>query len=176
MLHYSNYHKVFLLDLNNYSEYHIWAGNRIRSLVEKLTEKEFTQELNYFSQKSIREICLHIIMAQEYCLAVINKMDIHKFTVKMDNLEKLHKEEIITEWQISDKNLAKELQTNLDKEITFPFRDKKYKVVKYDFLLQYPSHTIYHRGQLIIALKKLGKEVVGTDYLFYLMEITNPET
>jgi uncharacterized damage-inducible protein DinB len=53
-----------------------------------------------------------------------------------------------------------------------PFLGKSFKVSKLDFLLQYVTHSTYHRGQITIALKKLGNEVVGTDYLFFLNEIT----
>lgn len=163
------------MDLSNYSNYLLWAGDRIRSLVSKLTEEELERELDYFSHNSIREICFHIIVAQEYCLAVVNNTYPKGFREKIDNIKKLGKNEFLEEWQKSDENLAKEFQTELDSELTFTFGEEKFKVAKYDYLLQYPSHTIFHRGQLIIALKKIGKEVIGTDYLFYLMEITDPE-
>ena len=164
------------MDLNNYSKYLLWAGDRIRSLVSELTKEEFEKELEYFSHNSIREICFHTILAQEYCLAVVNGTYPEGFTNKVANLKKITKTELIDAWQKSDANLANELQKDLESEIIFTFGEEKFKVAKYDYLLQYPSHTIFHRGQLIIALKKIGKEIVGTDYLYYLMEVTNPET
>jgi len=167
---------VLVLDLKNYSGYHLWAGDKVRSLVSNLIEEEFERDLEYFSNKSIRDICFHIVLAQEYCLAVINGTYSDGFTDKIAELKQMSKNELLEEWQQSDVDLAKELRSELDTKIIFSFGEKKYKVAKYDYLLQYPSHTIFHRGQLIIALKKIGKEVVGTDYLFYLMEITDPET
>jgi uncharacterized damage-inducible protein DinB len=167
---------VVVLDLNNYSGYLLWAGDRMRSLVEHLTDEEFDKELGYFSHNSIRDMCFHIVLAQDYSLTVIKGTYPGEFTDYVKELKHMNKKELLKAWRQSDENLAKELCTDLETEVVFSFDEKKYKVAKYDYLLQYPSHTIFHRGQLIIALKILGKEVIGTDYLYYLMEITNPES
>lgn len=167
---------VLILDLNNYSGYLLWAGDKIRSLIEKLTDEEFERQLDYFSHNSIRDICFHIVLAQDYSLTVIKGTNPDEFYDYVKELKQMSKDNLLKAWRESDVNLAEEHRTGLDTKVIFSFDEKKYKVAKYDFLLQYPSHTIFHRGQLIIALKKLGKEVVGTDYLFYLMEITTPDT
>ena len=163
------------MDLTNYSDYLVWAGRKVRSLVKKLSNEEFTMDLEYFSYNSIKEICFHIIVAQEYCLYVLHKGDFDVLDKKFKTIYNSSKEEFLKAWDKSDQALAKEFQTDLETKIIFQFDNgKKYEVPKYDFLLQYPSHTLFHRGQLIIALKKIGKKVVGTDYLFYLMEINAP--
>ena len=83
------------------------------------------------------------------------------------------KKELLVEWKETDKKYAQLLQGNISGEIVVPpFLGKSFRISKFDFLLQYITHSTYHRGQIIIALKKLGKNVVGTDYLFYLNEIT----
>jgi len=40
-------------------------------------------------------------------------------------------------------------------------------------LTQFVVHTAYHRSQIMSALRMMGKEVVGTDYLFYLSHLEN---
>ena len=59
------------MDLSNFANYHIWAGDKIRTIIEKLSLEEFTTELgDYFSHKTIRELCLHLMVACEFCLAI----------------------------------------------------------------------------------------------------------
>ncbi|NHJ84373.1 MAG: hypothetical protein FK734_02865 [Asgard group archaeon] len=160
------------MDLKNFSNYHVWAGNRIRKLLETVSEEEFEKDLGEeFSHPSLRKMIFHTIMAVKYCLAVVNN-DTENFNVEWEKIKKLPMKELLDQWQEFDVQYAEKLpvDTNDTTRVIY-FGENDFDVPKLDFLLQYITHTIYHRGQIIIGLKKLGKQVIGTDYLFYLEEL-----
>ncbi len=161
------------MDLSNYANYHVWAGDKVRALIEQLSEEEFFKNLgDYFSHNSIHELCLHSLAACEFCLALVDETDPDIFSARYGDLKKLSKKELLEEWKQTDYNYSQLLQGEVEGKILVPpFLGKSFKISKLDFLLQYITHSTYHRGQIIIALKKLGKQVVGTDYLFFLNEI-----
>ncbi|MBK5113598.1 MAG: hypothetical protein KGD59_10700 [Candidatus Heimdallarchaeota archaeon] len=162
------------MSLSNFAIYHVWAGDKIRTIIEKLSKEEFTKNLGeYFSHNSIHELCLHSLGACEFCLALVDKIDPDIFSARYKDLMQLSQKELLEEWKKTDYKYSQLLQGNVKGKILVPpFLGNSFKVSKLDFLLQYVTHSTYHRGQIIIALKKLGKEVVGTDYLFFLNEIT----
>ena len=47
------------------------------------------------------------------------------------------------------------------------------KVGHDDYFTQYLIHTAYHRAQVMSAMRALGREGVGTDYLFYLSHLAS---
>ena len=165
------------MDLSNFANYHVWAGNKIRAIIEKLSEDDFTKELgDYFSHKTIHELCLHSMGACEFCLALVDGIEPDIFNARYENLMQLSQQEIIEEWKQTDYKYSQLLQGDVSGEISVPpFLGHSFIISKLDFLLQYITHSTYHRGQIIIALKKLGKEIIGTDYLFYLNEITSED-
>ncbi|MCK5185315.1 MAG: hypothetical protein KAQ95_13475 [Candidatus Heimdallarchaeota archaeon] len=168
---------MIFVDITNYANYHLWAGDKIRVMIEKISKEEFTKELgDYFSHKTIRDLCLHSMGACEFCLALVDDVDPEIFNARYKELQQLPQQEILEAWKQTDQKYSQLLQSNVSGEVMVPpFLGKSFKISKFDFLLQYITHSTYHRGQIIIALKKLDKEVVGTDYLFYMNEITSKE-
>ena len=166
---------MIIMNLDHFSSYHVWAGDKIRDLLKNLTDEEFTQELgSEFSFNTIRKLVFHSLDAVSFCLALVNEIDPDVFTEEIDETRKLSNQVLLQKWQETDKEYAKKLKTDREGTVTIPpFLGQEFTVDKLDFLLQYITHSIYHRGQIIIALKKLGKEVVGTDYLFYLNDALN---
>lgn len=162
------------MNLTNFSNYHIWAGDKIRDVLKNLSEEDFSKELgNEFSFNSIRKLVLHSMGAIKFCLALDSKKDQDEFNTEYKTIQNLSKEELLNEWQKTDKDYAILLKGKIsNEEITIPpFLGKEFTISKLDFYLQYIIHSTYHRGQIIVALKKLEKEPVGTDYLFYFNEL-----
>ena len=162
------------MDLTNYANYHEWAGDKLRAILETLSEKEFSQELgDFFSYKTIRELCQHILLAVEYGTALTSNIDPEVFNKEVEVIIKMSNKELLDRWKETDHKYAKMLKGDLSGKVEVPpFLGHEFTLEKLDFLLQYITHTTFHRGQLIIALKKLGKEIIGTDYLHYLHEIS----
>ncbi|NHJ05128.1 MAG: DUF1572 domain-containing protein [Candidatus Heimdallarchaeota archaeon] len=162
------------MNLINLSNYHVWAGDKIREILKNLSEEDFTKELgNEFSFNSIRKLVFHSMGAIKFCLALDSEKDSDKFNSEYKKLQNLSKEELLNEWQKTDKDYATLLKKQItSEEITIPpFLGNEFTISKIDFYLQYIIHSTYHRGQIIVALKKMGKETVGTDYLFFFNEL-----
>jgi len=162
------------MNLTNFSNYHVWAGDKIRNVLKSLSEEDFTKELgDEFSFNSIRKLVLHSMGAIKFCLALDSEKDPDEFNTEYRTLQNFSKEELLNEWQKTDKEYTLLLKGKVsNEEITVPpFLGEEFTINKLDFYLQYIIHSTYHRGQIIIALKKLGKETVGTDYLFYFNEL-----
>ena len=165
------------MNLTNFAKYHVWAGDKFRTNIKSLSDKEFYEELEeYFSYKSVYDLVKHMISAQEFCLAMINNSSPEEFNKLWEKIASFKKDELITFWEESDLRLSKLFQENLDEKISIPWRNTyTLELDKQDFILQYPLHSTYHRGQLTLALKKLNRKIVGTDYLHYFLAKENIE-
>jgi uncharacterized damage-inducible protein DinB len=161
------------LDFTNYANYHVWAGDKMREILADLPDREFIYELdNFFSYKTIRVLIEHIVLAIEFSITLVKQKKPEEFNKEVEELVKLPNDKLLEQWKKTDQKYANLLKGDLSGEITVPdFLGKEFTISKSDFLLQYITHTTFHRGQLVLALKKMGKEFVGTDYLHYLYEI-----
>jgi len=155
------------MNLEKIAQYQIWANDEIREIIVSLTEEEFEKE-------SIQDLCVHTIMAIEYNL----ETKVHKKSVDVEEMyEKLYrlsKGKILKKWKKTDERLLEHIKNINEEKIEFPNFIKgegDVYMTQEDFYFQYLSHTTYHRGQLMTALKKLGKEGKTTDYLIYLFEV-----
>ena len=89
-----------------------------------------------------------------------------------EELYSLSKEKLLQRWKEADECLLENMKKR-EKPIEFLnfLTEELFTIDRNDFFLQYITHTVYHRGQLMSALKNLGKEGITTDYLFYLFEL-----
>jgi len=72
--------------------------------------------------------------------------------------------------------LADFSSSHLDLKAAFPnfLNERGQIVVDHDeYLTQYLIHTVHHRAQVMSALRLMGKEALGTDYLFYLSSLAD---
>ncbi len=156
-----------IMNLVKFAQYQIWANNLVREIIENLTKEEFKQE-------SIQNLCCHIILAIEWNTEnIINKRSID-WEEMYEELLELPKEKLLVKWKEIDERLLEQVKNIGEEEIEFPNFMKGEGIIEMtqeDFYCHYLTHTVYHRGQLMTALKKLGKKGVSTDYLFYLFAL-----
>ncbi|MBN1330316.1 MAG: hypothetical protein JXA54_12655 [Candidatus Heimdallarchaeota archaeon] len=169
----------FIVNLSNYANYHVWAGDKIRSILETTTDDEYSKELGeFFSFPTLRKHIEHILLAEEFCISFLDKISEESFNTDVDKIIHMTNEELIQRWKYKDSIYAEMLKNKkIDGIVDMRnFLGTEFTISKLDFLLQYITHTTFHRGQVIIALKKLGKKVCGTDFLHYLHEIASEST
>ena len=162
------------MDLAKLAEYHLWANNRVRKLMLNLSEEEFSRDL-IPPQGCIRNLCQHSIIAIEFNLRRhIEKQDVDPYTLH-ESLIKTPIPEMMEHWRKVDEEFKDLASTHLDLEAEFPnFLGEGTMTVNHDdFYTQYLVHTAYHRSQIMSAMRMLGKEGIGTDYLFYLSHLHN---
>ncbi|MFQ5833171.1 MAG: DinB family protein [Candidatus Thorarchaeota archaeon] len=149
-------------------EYHGWAGNEMRLVVEELQDKEFTKKV--MGESSVKSICEHIVLALTTCFLLADNSD-DKGAYEW--VRKASKMELINRWKHLDNRLSSVVREIPQGTIEVPhISETPYEIQVLDFYLQYLLHTTHHRGQLAVALRLVGKDVPCTDYLMYFRHKT----
>jgi uncharacterized damage-inducible protein DinB len=161
------------MDLVKLADYHLWANDRVRGIIQDLTREEYEKEV-IPPCKNILGLVIHSILAVEYNIwARVKEEKIDPYDIG-DRIASMSIEEACTHWRNVDLALVEFASTHLDLKATFPnFLKEGEMIVDHDdFFMQYMVHTAYHRSQIMSAMRMLGKEGIGTDYLFYLSSLT----
>ncbi|MHA2190549.1 MAG: DinB family protein [Candidatus Thorarchaeota archaeon] len=149
----------------NLGNYHVWAGNEFRPALRDLSDEEFAQELG---GRSIKQTCQHIVGALETCFLIIDKKDDKSL---YEWIETASKTDLLNRWEYLDQRLGPIIcEIPQGKIEVSHVSESPFELDLMDFYLQYMIHTTYHRGQLAHILRSLGKDVTGTDYLFYFVD------
>ena len=155
-------------------KYHLWAGNQSRKQLEKLTDEEFSKNLSS-TIGSIQDKVEHTILAIEFCFRRITN-DSSPPDRTVERIKKMSKKELLTHWEQRDQQIANGLQQVTKENMIIERMDGSSFVMNLnDFYLQYVLHTVYHRGQLNYCLKKLNKERIEADYLYFFDELNFQE-
>jgi uncharacterized damage-inducible protein DinB len=162
------------MDLVKLADYHLWANDRVRSILKDLSQDEYEKDL-IPPLGSIKGHVIHTILACEYNF--LTKLDGKKVDVVsiVDRIAGMSIDEMRNYWREIDQELVKLASTHLDLQATFPnFLGEGEMIVNHDdFFMQYMIHTAYHRSQIMSTMRMLGKVGIGTDYLFYLSSLHN---
>jgi uncharacterized damage-inducible protein DinB len=154
------------------AEYNIWANNEVRDVLETLTEEEFSKEI-IPPFNSIKQLCLHSLIAIEFNLKRrIYGINFDPYELR-DKIHRLSQRELMMRWKNIDNKLLEFASSIQNKSIIFPnfLGEGEIRVGHEDYVIQYVLHTLYHRAQIMSALRILGKEGKTTDYLFYLSHL-----
>jgi uncharacterized damage-inducible protein DinB len=165
------------MEQSKLADYNLWANNRVRNLLSELTEEEFSRHV-LRPYDSIRNLVTHIVLAVEYNLVMrVNGGEIDADDL-WESLSRMTVKELLNHWREMDLRLKWFASNRLDLEAVFPnfLGEGKIKVNHNDYFIQYLIHTIHHRAQIMSALRLMGKEAVGTDYIFYLSARTVGES
>ncbi|MGY5876508.1 MAG: DinB family protein [Candidatus Thorarchaeota archaeon] len=153
------------MTFKNLGQFHLWAGEKIRPIVESLSEKDYNKK---FDTRSVRSICCHIVAALETCFLIDSRSDDKSV---YDWIEQASKLEILNRWEWLDRRLSRVIQEIPQGTVPVPhITEEPFDIDLFDFFLQYLIHTTHHRGQLAHLLRRLEKDVPPTDYLFFLAE------
>lgn len=151
------------MTFKNLGHYHVWAGNRMREMVDQLDDKAYAKKVR---GKSTKELCQHIVSALETCFFVAdNSSDESVF----DRVSSFSRKELMSRWAELDRRLGRLVEEIPQGKISVShISEKPFEVDALDFYLQYLIHTTHHRGQLAMTLRALGIDVIGTDYILFL--------
>ena len=160
------------MDHEKLAKYQIWADDIVRILLKELSDEDFNSDI-LPPYGSIRNLTIHIIIALEYNIekrVLGNDVDPSEL---YNNLLKQNKDELIKKWIDVDNKLLEYASSGTNEPYTYPnfLGEGEISVTSNDFFLQYIFHTLHHRGQIMSALRLLGKEAKTTDYLFYLSNL-----
>jgi uncharacterized damage-inducible protein DinB len=149
----------------NLADYHLWAGWRMRSLLQTIDAETFDKEV---AGKTIKGLVQHIVLALETCFYVTE--DSTNQSV-FERVKRLPRQELLKRWEVLDTRLSNVIEEIPQGKISVThIKEEPFEVDVLDFFMQYVFHTTHHRGQLAMVLRQLGYEVPGTDYLMFFAE------
>ena len=160
-----------LADIHTLFEFHYWAKARIMSVVETLTQEQFTKNLGS-SHGGIHGTLVHIVGAEHIWLSrwtggpVFKLLDTADYPTipaarqKWDEVEQQMGEFV---GNLTEENLAAVVtyQTTEGKQFSNPLWQMMQHVV---------NHSTYHRGQIVTMLRQLGVKPKGTDLITFYRE------
>ncbi|MFX0015658.1 MAG: DinB family protein [Promethearchaeota archaeon] len=162
------------MGIKSLGKYHLWSGNESRRLLRSLKEEEF-KIIPDPLLGSIRDKIEHIILAIESCFNQISDKS-SSFEEIVNRLKSMSNKELLDHWESRDTEIANALQQENQGKVTIQRMDTSSFILNLDdFYLQYILHTVYHRGQLNYILRKMNRERIDADYLFYFDELNIQE-
>ena len=162
------------MDLEKLADYHLWANDRARKIIRGLSEDEFTRDV-VPPFGSVKRLCIHMVMAIEYnLLNRVHGEEVDPYEMD-DELDAMPVDELMDRWREADLRLRDYALGYADHVTVFPnfLGEGKMRVGHDDYFTQYLIHTAYHRAQVMSAIRAIGREGVGTDYLFYLSHLAS---
>ncbi|MHA2227291.1 MAG: DinB family protein [Candidatus Hodarchaeales archaeon] len=143
-------------------DYHKWAETELFQKLNEITEKLWTN-LDPDLNKSLQSVYGHKVEVMWFWFQLIKQVeprDPPKF-------EQMQKNELFRRmFQLFD-DLQQFLAHNMDKnlELTLPWlKNPTYPITTHELLFNIFNHHTYHRGQIVILMKKLGIIPPETDY------------
>jgi uncharacterized damage-inducible protein DinB len=148
--------------LERMGQYLIWADKTIWEIVQGLSDEEFDRSLGE-GGGSIRKRYVH--------LAQDTWEWYHDWTDKEPNdtpdFDGMNRDAIfkfLTDYII---RFLKMIDDTVVDKITFESEGRRITIRFEEILFHLVNHAAYHRGQIVMALRLLGKEVRMTDYVPY---------
>lgn len=165
---------MLFMDLVKLADYHLWANDRVRGIIKNLSQNEYEKDL-IPPYNTVQRLVIHSILACEYNLLTKLERENVDVNIIVDRIAGMDIEQVCKHWRVIDLDVVKFASSHLDLKATFPnfLGEGEMTVDHDDFFMQYLVHTAYHRSQIMSAMRMLGKEGIGTDYLFYLSHLHN---
>jgi len=153
------------LVFKNLADYHIWAGWKMRELLQNVDADTFVKPI---AGRSPKELVQHIVLALETCFFFAEES---KDESIFERVKRFPKQELLKRWEVLDTRLSTAIEEIPQGKISVVhITEQPFDVDVMDFFMQYLIHTTHHRGQLARALSELGFDVPGTDYIMFLGE------
>ena len=154
------------MNFENLGEYQIWSSEKIREIITQLSESEYEREIE---GRSIHGVSMHIVMALETCF--LHAQPIADGKTVYEVVENENRERLLSRWKLLDQKFKEIFTETIERSYTVKHvSETPFSLESKEFYMQFLLHTTYHRGQLAYLLRALGKDVPGTDYLFYFAE------
>ena len=160
------------MNLEKLADFHLWADDRAREIIRDLSYEEFTREV-VPPFGSVKRLCIHMVMAIEFNLRRrVQGEEADPYEMD-EELDAMSIDDLMGRWREADLRLRDYALGYRDHVAVFPnfLGEGEMQVLHDDYFTQYLIHTAYHRAQVMSAMRALGREGVGTDYLFYLSHI-----
>jgi len=165
-------------DIQFFFDYDHWANGRMLGSVSTLTVEQFTRDLGG-SFHSIRDTLAHILGGQWIWLQYWKNppqspealSDLQKSRDEQFRPESFpHLAALLRKWMQVEKELADFIHRQDDQSLQqmLPFEESHIKLVH--LMHHVANHSTYHRGQVALMIRQLGKEPIATDLHVFVAE------
>ena len=151
--------------------YNAWANRRVWSCIERLSDDQFTQPLDY-SVGSLRTQVLHTLGVQSWWVHFLRTGEV----VFLDHDAFPDRAAIRTRWDTEDRAVMALLDGLTDDDLAREvnpthWQEKGRPPSRIDqALTQIINHSTDHRAQTLAGIHALGGETVAQDYIVYVWE------
>ncbi|MFX0087674.1 MAG: DinB family protein [Candidatus Hodarchaeota archaeon] len=153
------------MDISFFSDYYVWAENRIIESLVKITDEKLFKKKIEPNGRSIRDMVEHIATSYEMIFNTPKSQE--EYTKFIDRISELSWSNLIDYWKKWLNKFAEIIdQDSFPIPRNFPIEIKS----KDDYIFAYSDHSTYHRGQLVILINLTGEKALNTDYFTFLME------
>ena len=141
--------------------------DKIIEIIENLTEEDYYQNLE-FRIGSIHKKCAHIASFADFFVRVLD--DSLDTPLKFPDLSDLSRNDLISKWKIDNEKLVTLIKQKQGSHNVTLVGGIKATIDLEHIYFDAIDHASYHRGQIMICLRLLGKQTVNTDYLMWLFK------
>lgn len=150
--------------LQRMGEYTLWADSKIWEVVKGLTDEEFCRTIGENSG-CIRDRYLHMAIGHSHWYQ--RWVGLENGEIKPDLLSRQDMFEYINRF---NGRIIDLIHNNaIDKTAVSIGPDHRVLSLE-EMIFNILNHATYHRGQIVLLLRALGKEVKPTDYVPYLLD------
>jgi uncharacterized damage-inducible protein DinB len=150
--------------LKRMGDYTLWADTKIWKIVKELTDEEFCCTFNDNSG-SIRDRYLHMALGHSYWYT--RWIDSEHEEIE---IEKMSREDLFEHINRFNQLIMDLIHSNNFDATTVSIGSGDTMLCQDEMIFNIINHATYHRGQIVVLLRMLGKDVKATDYVPYLIE------
>ncbi|TFH11551.1 MAG: hypothetical protein E4H14_00525 [Candidatus Thorarchaeota archaeon] len=153
--------------LEKMSKYLFWADSTIWNIVQNLTDEEYSIDL-YDNGGSIQRRYAHL--AQDLWEWYFDWMG--QDSGEEPDFMNMSREEVFKSINEYSKMFADMTERRTVNYLDMDAGEAKLRMTFDEILFHLVNHATYHRGQIVMGLRILGKDVVMTDYVPYRRQLT----
>ncbi len=154
-----------MITANMIADYFVWAEDVLLQISSTLSQEEFLRDLGHGG--NLFDIYYHLATDHVEWYQYVTGDELYKFPENKTDLNGKDLLSIISETNLKWKKLAEKRPFEI---VEIKEGENKRTLILGELIFHINNHAAYHRGQIALALRILGKEVKMTDYVPYLWE------
>ena len=152
--------------LENMSKYLFWADSTIWNIVQNLTDEEYKRDL-YDNGGSIQIRYTHL--AEDLWEWYFDWVE--QDSGEEPDFMSMSREEVFKSINEYSKMFTDMIETRTVNHLDLDTGEVKLRISLDEILFHLVNHATYHRGQIVMGLRILGKNVVMTDYVPHRIQL-----
>jgi uncharacterized damage-inducible protein DinB len=152
--------------LENMSKYLFWADSTIWNIVQNLTDEEYKSDL-YDNGGSIQRRYTHL--AEDLWEWYFDWVG--QDSGEEPEFKSMSREEVFKSINEYSKMFTDMIETRTVNHLDLDTGEVKLRISFDEILFHLVNHATYHRGQIVMGLRILGKDVGMTDYVPHRIQL-----